>query len=96
MPQHEEGRERHARTGDPGYKVKAEFNEKPHVRGVISMAALGIRIQRVASSSSATATRVFSTGNTRPSAPRERVTTFWKRSPTSQPNRAAGREEHAD
>jgi len=25
-------------TGDPGYKVKAEFNEKPHVRGVLSMA----------------------------------------------------------
>jgi peptidyl-prolyl cis-trans isomerase B (cyclophilin B) len=25
-------------TGDPGYKLKAEFNEKPHVRGVISMA----------------------------------------------------------
>jgi peptidyl-prolyl cis-trans isomerase B (cyclophilin B) len=25
-------------TGDPGYKVKAEFNAKPHVRGVISMA----------------------------------------------------------
>ncbi len=25
-------------TGDPGYKVKAEFNTKPHVRGVISMA----------------------------------------------------------
>jgi peptidyl-prolyl cis-trans isomerase B (cyclophilin B) len=25
-------------TGDPGYKVKAEFNESPHVRGVISMA----------------------------------------------------------
>jgi peptidyl-prolyl cis-trans isomerase B (cyclophilin B) len=25
-------------TGDPGYKVKAEFNEKAHVRGVISMA----------------------------------------------------------
>ncbi len=25
-------------TGDPGYKVKAEFNDKPHVRGVISMA----------------------------------------------------------
>jgi peptidyl-prolyl cis-trans isomerase B (cyclophilin B) len=25
-------------TGDPGYKVKAEFNSKPHVRGVISMA----------------------------------------------------------
>jgi peptidyl-prolyl cis-trans isomerase B (cyclophilin B) len=25
-------------TGDPGYKVKAEFNEKPHVRGVVSMA----------------------------------------------------------
>jgi peptidyl-prolyl cis-trans isomerase B (cyclophilin B) len=25
-------------TGDPGYKVKAEFNDKPHVRGVISAA----------------------------------------------------------
>jgi peptidyl-prolyl cis-trans isomerase B (cyclophilin B) len=25
-------------TGDPGYKVKAEFNSKPHVRGVLSMA----------------------------------------------------------
>ena len=25
-------------TGDPGYKVKAEFNSRPHVRGVISMA----------------------------------------------------------
>ena len=25
-------------TGDPGYKLKAEFNSKAHVRGVISMA----------------------------------------------------------
>jgi len=25
-------------TGDPGYKIKAEFNAKPHVKGVISMA----------------------------------------------------------
>src|SRR5580693_9746879 len=25
-------------TGGPGHKVKAEFNEKPHVRGVLSMA----------------------------------------------------------
>src|SRR5450432_4832210 len=25
-------------TGDPGYKVKAEFNNKPHTRGVLSMA----------------------------------------------------------
>lgn len=25
-------------TGDPGYKIKAEFNPKPHLRGVISMA----------------------------------------------------------
>jgi peptidyl-prolyl cis-trans isomerase B (cyclophilin B) len=25
-------------TGDPGYKIPAEFNERPHVRGVISMA----------------------------------------------------------
>jgi peptidyl-prolyl cis-trans isomerase B (cyclophilin B) len=25
-------------TGDPGYKIKAEFNDRKHVRGVISMA----------------------------------------------------------
>ena len=25
-------------TGDPGYKIKAEFNDRPHVRGVLSMA----------------------------------------------------------
>jgi peptidyl-prolyl cis-trans isomerase B (cyclophilin B) len=25
-------------TGDPGYKIKAEFNDRQHVRGVISMA----------------------------------------------------------
>jgi len=25
-------------TGDPGYKIDAEFNDRPHVRGVISMA----------------------------------------------------------
>lgn len=25
-------------TGDPGYSLKAEFNDRPHVRGVISMA----------------------------------------------------------
>ena len=25
-------------TGDPGYKIKAEFNDKQHVRGVLSMA----------------------------------------------------------
>jgi peptidyl-prolyl cis-trans isomerase B (cyclophilin B) len=25
-------------TGDPGFKIKAEFNERSHVRGVISMA----------------------------------------------------------
>lgn len=25
-------------TGDPGYKIKAEFSSRPHTRGVISMA----------------------------------------------------------
>lgn len=25
-------------TGDPGYQLKAEFNDRPHVRGVLSMA----------------------------------------------------------
>jgi peptidyl-prolyl cis-trans isomerase B (cyclophilin B) len=28
-------------TGDPGYKIKAEFNEKKHQKGVISMARGG-------------------------------------------------------
>ena len=28
-------------TGDPGYKINAEFNQRPHVRGVISMARGG-------------------------------------------------------
>lgn len=28
-------------TGDPGYKIKAEFNDRPHVRGVLSMARSG-------------------------------------------------------
>ena len=30
--------ERRWGTGDPGYKIKAEFNERPHERGVLSMA----------------------------------------------------------
>ncbi len=25
-------------TGDPGYQLKSEFNDRPHIRGVISMA----------------------------------------------------------
>ena len=25
-------------TGDPGYKIKAEFNDTPHVKGILSMA----------------------------------------------------------
>src|SRR5437667_12285157 len=25
-------------TGGPGYQVKAEFNDRPHIRGVVSMA----------------------------------------------------------
>ena len=28
----------HVGTGGPGYKIKAEFSDRPHVRGVISMA----------------------------------------------------------
>ena len=31
------GRERHG-TGGPGYTIKAEFNDVPHSRGVVSMA----------------------------------------------------------
>ena len=32
------GEEHRWGTGDPGYKIKAEFNDKSHTRGVISMA----------------------------------------------------------
>ena len=32
------GKEMSWGTGDPGYKIKAEFNERQHVRGVLSMA----------------------------------------------------------
>src|SRR5437660_1967309 len=32
------GREDEWGTGGPGYKIKAEFNERPHQRGVLSMA----------------------------------------------------------
>jgi cyclophilin family peptidyl-prolyl cis-trans isomerase len=28
-------------TGGPGYKLKAEFNERPHVRGTVAMARAG-------------------------------------------------------
>ena len=28
----------HVGTGGPGYQIKAEFSDRPHVRGVISMA----------------------------------------------------------
>ncbi|MBA4137621.1 MAG: peptidylprolyl isomerase [Opitutus sp.] len=37
-PNTKEGESGMPGTGGPGWKVKAEFNEKPHVRGVISMA----------------------------------------------------------
>src|ERR1035441_9133093 len=32
------GKEASWGTGDPGYKIKAEFNDHPHKRGVLSMA----------------------------------------------------------
>jgi peptidyl-prolyl cis-trans isomerase B (cyclophilin B) len=34
----DEAKQRSWGTGGPGYQIKAEFNEKPHVRGVLSMA----------------------------------------------------------
>jgi peptidyl-prolyl cis-trans isomerase B (cyclophilin B) len=32
------GKEAHWGTGGPGFTIKAEFNDRPHVRGVVSMA----------------------------------------------------------
>ena len=37
-PNTKEGQKGMPGTGGPGYQIKAEFNAKPHVRGVISMA----------------------------------------------------------
>jgi peptidyl-prolyl cis-trans isomerase B (cyclophilin B) len=34
----EAGMEARWGTGGPGYQIKAEFNDRPHVRGVVSMA----------------------------------------------------------
>jgi len=34
----EESKQSRWGTGDPGYKIKAEFNDRPHERGVVSMA----------------------------------------------------------
>src|SRR4051795_6278561 len=34
----DESKESRWGTGDPGYKIKAEFNKKPHEKGVLSMA----------------------------------------------------------
>jgi peptidyl-prolyl cis-trans isomerase B (cyclophilin B) len=34
----DESKESRWGTGDPGYKIKAEFNDKPHEKGVLSMA----------------------------------------------------------
>ena len=57
-------RESHWGTGGPGYQIKAEFNDRSHERGVISMARSQIPIPPAASFSSATATPRFSTANT--------------------------------
>ncbi len=37
-PNTKEGQSGMPGTGGPGYQIKAEFNAKPHVRGVLSMA----------------------------------------------------------
>ena len=56
-------------TGGPGYTIKAEFNDTPHKRGVVSMARSQRPGQRgLASSSSASRTRASSTASTPPSA----------------------------
>jgi peptidyl-prolyl cis-trans isomerase B (cyclophilin B) len=57
-------KEHHWGTGGPGYQIKAEFNDRSHQRGVISMARSPTPIPPAASFSSATATPPFSTANT--------------------------------
>ena len=51
-------------TGGPGYKIPAEFNERPHIRGVLRWRARPIRTRPAASFSSASAPPVRSIINT--------------------------------
>jgi peptidyl-prolyl cis-trans isomerase B (cyclophilin B) len=55
-------------TGDPGYKIKAEFNKKSHVRGVLSAARSQDPNSAAHNFSSATTARLFWTVNTPPTA----------------------------
>ncbi len=74
-------------TGGPGYMIKAEFNTKSHVKGVLSMARSSNPDSAEASSSSATATRGSSTANTPLSASLLQARKCLSRSPMS-PRRA--------
>jgi peptidyl-prolyl cis-trans isomerase B (cyclophilin B) len=40
-PNSKDGNPANDGTGDPGYKIKAEFNDTPHKRGIVSMARGG-------------------------------------------------------
>ena len=55
-------------TGGPGYRLKAEFNARPHLRGTLAMARSSIPTAPVRSFTFASPTRVFSTASTRSSA----------------------------
>jgi len=54
--------------GGPGYKVKAEFNSKPHKRGIVSMARANDPDSAGSQFFIAWRMRIFSTGNTPSSA----------------------------
>jgi peptidyl-prolyl cis-trans isomerase B (cyclophilin B) len=72
----DEAKQRVWGTGGPGYQIKAEFNSKPHLRGVLSMAR---------------SNDPNSAGNTPPSVNSSRATRCWRKSPPPRPRPATGR-----
>lgn len=78
-------KEDHWGTGGPGYQIKAEFNDKPHTRGVLSMARSRIPIRPARNSLSATAIRASWTASTPRLANSFAVTTCSKKSPPRRP-----------
>ena len=79
-------------TGGPGYQIKAEFNAKPHVRGVISMARSAHPDSAGSQFFICHGGPVSWTASTRPLANWSRATTCWSGSPTV-PTKSGGGEK---
>ena len=77
-------------TGDPGYKVKAEFNKKPHVRGVLSAAR-----SSHPDSAGCHGLRPTREGRRRPRAHRQRLRRRQREEHADRPRRSRERDDRA-